>query len=140
MITSQPGARRTGDHAPPDEPTSGLLSRLLNDSTALAKNEIALAKAEFSNSLTELKLGIASFATAGAVLLAGFLALLAAAIIALTNVMPWWAAALLAGVALSAVGLLLLVAAKRKLTGSAGELQRTQDSLHKDAAVVARRT
>jgi hypothetical protein len=130
-----------GDPAsPPDEPTSGLLSRLLNDSTALAKNEIALAKAEFSNSLTELKLGMASLATAGAVLLAGFLALLAAAIIALANVMPWWAAALLAGVALTSIGLLLLAAAKRKLTGSAGELQRTQNSLRKDATVVARRT
>jgi hypothetical protein len=129
-----------GDQAPPAEPTSGLLSRLLSDSTALAKNEIALAKAEFSNSLAELKLGVVSLATAGSVLLAGFLALLAAAVIALANFMPWWAAALFAGVALTIVGLMLLVAAKRKMTGSAGQLQRTQDSLHKDAAVVARRT
>ena len=123
-----------------EEPTSGLLGRLLSDSTALARNEIALAKAELRSSLAEFKLALASLAMAGAILLAGFLTLVAAGVIALARIVEWWLAALLVGVALAAVGAALIYAGKRKFSSTGTELERTQNSLQKDATVVARRT
>lgn len=121
------------------EPISGLLGRLLDDAAALAKNEVALAKAELRGSLSDFKVGLGSLAMAAVVLLAGMLTLVAAVVLALGTVLEWWLAALLVGVALAAIGAALMYAAKRNLTSADVQMARTQNSLHKDATVVARR-
>ena len=122
-----------------DEPAGTLLSRLLADLTALGKNEIELAKTEFRAVLEDFKTGIASLALAAAVLLTGFLALVAAGVLALAQVVTAWLAALLVGGALTVVGVLLTHAARRKLVSPGTSMDRTQHSLEKDATVVARR-
>ena len=125
---------------PEEERTTGLFSRLLTDASALAKNEIELAKTEFRNSLDELKTGLAAFGIACVVLLAGLMALVAAGILALGQVMVWWLAALCVGIPLGIAGLVLLGVGKRKLLNTGTRMDRTQNSLQKDATVVARRT
>jgi len=122
------------------ESASNLLSRLVGDITALFRNELALAKAEFSKAATNAKLGVAGMAASAAVLLAGALSIVAAAILGLAEVMEPWLAALVVGVALGVIGFVMLQSAKKKLEPSALSMERTQQSLRRDAEVVARRT
>lgn len=119
---------------------AGLLTRLMDDAVALAKNEIALAKAEARGALNDMKKSIAPFAIAGGVLLAGTLTLVAAAVLALAEVMSPWLAALIVGIGLLLIGWMLLKAGQRKVANIGDRLDRTQSSLQKDATVVARRT
>lgn len=119
---------------------TGLLTRLMDDAVALAKNEIALAKAEARGALTDMKRSIAPFAIAAGVLLAGALTLVAAVVLALAEVMEPWLAALIVSIGLLLVGWMLLKAGQRKVENIGSRLDRTQNSLQKDATVVARRT
>lgn len=122
------------------ESAANLLSRLVNDLTALLRNELALAKAEFSKAATNVKIGVAGIAVAGAVLLAGALSLVAAAILGLAEVVEPWLAALIVGVALGIIGFVMLQSSKKKLEPSQLSMERTQHALRRDAEVVARRT
>lgn len=120
-------------------PVAGLLTRLMDEVLALAKNEIALAKAEARNAVRDVKLSIAPFAIAAGVLLAGALTLVATFVLALSEVMRPWLAALIVSIVLLLAGWILLKAGQRKWSSIGEDLDRTQDSLRKDAAVVARR-
>jgi Putative Actinobacterial Holin-X, holin superfamily III len=120
------------------ESMSGLLSRLLSDAAALLRNEVALAKTEVSKSIDSLKVGIAAVAVAGIVLLGAFLTLIACAVLALAHVLEPWLAAGIVGVALALIGFLMMQAAKRKLSQPGIALDRTKDSLQRDAAVARR--
>lgn len=127
--------------APADrDTTASLFGRLINDASALLRNEIALAKAELHETASDAKAGFAALAIAAVVMLAGALALIAAAILGLAEVMQPWLAALLVGAALAIIGVLMLTAAKRKLQVTKRPLPRTQTSLQQDAAMIARRT
>lgn len=119
---------------------TGLLTRLIDEALALARNEISLAKAEARNALRDVKLSVAPFAIAAGVLLAGTLTLVATLVLALAEVMRPWLAALLVSVVLLIAGFMLLKAGKRKWSHLGEQFDRTQESLHKDATVVARRT
>src|SRR4051794_25996601 len=118
--------------------TTALLGRLFDDATALLRNEVQLAKAEFLNAANEVKARAVSMAAGGALLAVAALALVAAAILALAEVVAPWLAALIVGVVLAIIGAILLSAARKRL--SSGNLERTKASLERDANVVARRT
>jgi hypothetical protein len=120
------------------ESMSGLLSRLLSDAAALLRNEVALVKTEVAKSVDSLKVGVAAVAVAGAVLLGAFLTLVASAVLALAHVLEPWLAAGIVGVALALIGFLMMQAAKRKLSQPGIALDRTKDSLQRDAAVARR--
>jgi putative superfamily III holin-X len=122
------------------ESTPGLLSRLFSDFTALLRNEIALAKAELSESSTRAKAGLAALIAAIATVLAGALALVAAIIIALAKVMEPWLAALIVGVVITGVGIALLAGARKKLLPPHVEIDRTRAAVRSDVDVLARRT
>jgi hypothetical protein len=134
----------TSSHLPPGSTeqgsVAGLLTRLMDDAVALAKNEIALAKAEARGALDDVKKSIAPFAIAGGVLLAGALTLVAALVLALAEVMEPWLAALIVSAGLLLIGWMLLKAGQRTVAHIGDRLDRTQNSLQKDATVVARRT
>lgn len=119
---------------------AGLLSRLMDEARALARNELALAKAEARNAVRDVKLSIAPFAIAAGVLFAGGLTLVATLVLALSEVMRPWLAALLVSIVLLIAGWMLLKAGRRKWAHLGEQFDRTQESLHKDATVVARRT
>jgi hypothetical protein len=122
------------------ESTTGLLSRLFNDFTALLRNEVALAKAELAESTTRAKAGLAALIGAAATLLAGSLALFAAIILGLAEVMAPWLAALIVGVVVTGVGVALLIGAKKKLLPPHIEIDRTRAAVRSDVDVLARRT
>jgi hypothetical protein len=125
---------------PTEASVAGLLSRLMDEALALARNEIALAKAEARMALRDVKLSVAPFAIAAGVLLAGALTLVATLVLALSEVMRPWLAALLVSIVLLIAGFVLLKAGARKWSHLGEQFDRTQESLQKDATVVARRT
>jgi hypothetical protein len=133
-------AAQLSDSSLERESAAGLLSRLLGDFTALLRNEVALAKAEFSEAASTAKAGVAALAIAAVVLLAGTLTLLAAAVLALAEVMAPWAAALSVGAVLAIIGFVLLQSAKRKLQPSNLDMNRTRTAVRSDAEVLVRRT
>jgi len=117
---------------------TALIGRLLDDATALLRNEVQLAKAEALNTVNELKSRAVSMAAGTVLVLVGALVLVAAAVLGLATVVAPWLAALIVGVVLAIAGAALLSAARRRL--ESGNLQRTKTSLERDATVVARRT
>jgi len=131
---------------PPDgdplefQSTPGLLSRLFGDFTSLLRNEIALAKAELAESTSRAKAGLAALMGAIATLLAGSLVLVAALVLGLAEVMEPWLAALIVGVVITAIGVALLIAAKKKLLPPHVEIDRTRAAVRSDVDVLARRT
>ena len=120
-------------------PATALLSRLLDNATALVRNELALAKADFMESANALKLSVTAMATGAIVVLCGVLTLIAAAVLGLSKAMEPWAAALIIGAALTIVGVVMVRAAKDKFADPSLELRETKQSLRKDAALAARR-
>lgn len=132
-VSGGPGVADSGS-------VTSLLTRLMDDALSLAKNEIALAKTEARNALRDVKMSIAPFAIAAGVLLAGALTLVATLVLALAEVMRPWQAALIVSIVLLIAGWILLKAGQRKWSHLGEDFDRTQESLQKDATVVARRT
>lgn len=87
-----------------DRSIGQLLSDLLRQVSDLVQEELALARTEMSTKLPRVGRSLGMIAGGGALAYAGVLALIAAAIIALHGVMPWWAAALLVGLVVLALG------------------------------------
>ncbi|MDB6046483.1 MAG: phage holin family protein [Gammaproteobacteria bacterium] len=126
----------------PDRPDTvvGLLRRLTEDVSKLFRQEVALATAEITRSLTGVVRGAAWLAIAGALLFAGLLVLLAAAVLALALILPSWAAALIVGFGVGAAGFGLLRIGGRKLAGTTIAPKHTAESLRMDKAVITRQT
>jgi hypothetical protein len=137
---AQPAPTRFAESPLERESMTGLLSRVFSDFTALLRNEVALAKAELSESATRAKTGLAALIGAVATLLAGSLALLAAVILGLAEVMAPWLAALIVGVVITGVGVALLLGAKKKLVPPHIDIDRTRAAVRSDVDVLARRT
>jgi hypothetical protein len=89
-----------------DEPSLGeLFADLARNTSTLVRQEVELAKTEMSQKAARVGKDVAFLAIGGAVLYAGFLALLAALIVGLGQLgLPWWLAALLVGLVVAAVG------------------------------------
>lgn len=117
----------------------GLLRRLTDELSTLLRQELALASAEIARSLRLMLGGAASVAVGGAVLYAGLLAMLAAAILGLATVLPPWAATLVIGAAVAFIGLVLVLAGVRSIDPSTLKPSRTAQSLRRDKDVITRR-
>jgi hypothetical protein len=120
-----------------DERSFGqLLADLTNESTALVRNEIDLAKAEISEKVTQVGLGIAALAAGGLVLFAGFLVLLDAAVFGLAKLLEpygWPAlAALIVAVGTMLVGGIVLMIGRSSLKATSLVPRRTTESLRRD--------
>jgi uncharacterized membrane protein YqjE len=129
--------RSTG--AQQSESAAGLLRRLLDEASTLVRKEIALAKVELSEALSEAKVAAISMASGGAVLFAGLLVLLAAAVLALAHVVSDWLAALIVGAIVTIIGFAMIQAGKKKLDPRAFKAERTQQTLRQDKEMVQRR-
>src|SRR5262245_55197853 len=88
----------------PRESFGELLGELANNSAALVRDEIALAKQEMTEKVSVLRSGVATIAVGGLIGFVALLALTAAAIAGLAHIMDTGLAALLVGVVLAAVG------------------------------------
>ena len=121
-------------------PSMGVLLRsLVEELSILLRQELALAAAELSTSVDALKTGVGSVATGGAVVFAGFLTLLAAAVLGLSHVLPAWLSALLIGVVVVAIGGLMLLLGKHNLSIQRLKPKRTPTSLRRDSEVLTRK-
>jgi hypothetical protein len=110
-----------------------LLSDLIRETNTLVRQEFQLAKAELTESATEAGRGIASLLVGGAVAYAGFLAVLAAIILALAEAgVSWWLAALIVGVVVLIVGYILISRARSALQPSNLMPRRTIETLKED--------
>jgi hypothetical protein len=117
---------------------SGLLQRLTGELSTLFRQEVALAGAEVFRSLMTLLLSLASVASGGAVLYAGFLLLLVAAVCGLAYVLPMWLAACAVGLAAVLFGCVLVVVGRRKLQSADLLPTRSPRSLRRDKDVLTR--
>jgi putative superfamily III holin-X len=115
-----------------DRPLAALLSDLANETGTLVRQEIALFKAETSEKLGRLGVGAGAVAAGGLVAFSGWLALIAAAILGLANVIAAWLAALIVGVVVIAIGLGLLLFGKSRVAADALVPRRTLNSLRED--------
>jgi drug/metabolite transporter (DMT)-like permease len=109
-----------------------LFSDLSTGATTLIQQEIQLAKAELSQKASRTGKDVTFLAVGGFVAYAGFLALLAALILGLAELMAAWLAALLVGVIVAAIGYLLLQKGISDLKRVSPAPQKTIETLKED--------
>jgi len=115
-----------------DRSVAGLLSDLANETGTLLRQEIALFKAEIGEKLGSLGVGVGAMAAGGLVAFSGWLALIAAAVLGLSNALAPWLAALIVGIVVIAIGAGLLLFGKSRLNADALVPRRTLNSLRED--------
>ncbi|MFL6600377.1 MAG: phage holin family protein [Steroidobacteraceae bacterium] len=120
------------------ETVLGLLRRLSRELSTLFRQELALASAEISRSVTALLVSLVSVVSGGAVLYAGFLVLLVACVCGLAYVLPLWLAALTVGIAVVLIGCVLVVMGRNKLKSADLLPTRSPQSLRRDKDVITR--
>lgn len=82
-----------------------LFTDLTRDISSLVRNEIALARAEMGSKLNRLTTHLLAIAVGGVVAVGGLLTLIAATVLVLIRTgLAAWAAALLVGLSLAAIG------------------------------------
>lgn len=114
-----------------------LFSDLTVETTTLVRKEVELAKAEMSQKLDQMQSGLTSLAAGGAVLYAGFLVLLIAAVAALDALLDqWWPtqwlAPLIVGLVVVIVGFVLLQKGRSDFKPNNLVPRRTFRSLKRD--------
>ena len=89
-----------------EEPSLGeLFAELSRETSTLVRQEVALAKTELSTKASKVGKDAAFIGAGAAVAYAGFLALVAALIIALVQIgITWWLSAFIVGVVVAGIG------------------------------------
>jgi len=137
-------ATHPGVSAQPTQPelegrgTLGLLKRLMHELTTLFRQEVALGTAEVIGALKSLATSALSLAAGAALLFAGLLTLVAAAVLGLCNVVAPWLAAVIVGGVLTILGLLTSAAGGTSVRRTDLELRHSPESLRKDKEVLSR--
>jgi uncharacterized membrane protein YgdD (TMEM256/DUF423 family) len=115
----------------------GLFSDLWRETSTLVHNEAALARAEISEKLSQAGTGAAAIAAGGAILFAGFLVLLFAAVGALQLLLNTehaiWIAPLIVGLVVMIAGYVALAKGRKELKAQNLAPQRTMQSMRDDA-------
>jgi len=114
---------------------AGLMSDLTRETSELIRKEMELTRLETSQAITRLETGLSSLVIGGVVAWAGFLVLLAAAVLGLDLALhrPWLSASIVGAVAV-ALGAVLLAVGKSRLDHLTPE--RSLRSLRRDAELV----
>jgi uncharacterized membrane protein YqjE len=109
-----------------------LLGQLANNSAALVRDEIALAKQEMSEKVSSFRSGVITTAIGGVVALLGVLALIAAAIIGLAHYMDAGLAALIVGGVLALIGGITAMVGVGRLKRTSLKPEQTIETLEED--------
>lgn len=117
-----------------DERSLGeLFSDLSRETTTLVRQEVDLAKTELSQKAAAVGKDVGFLAAGGAVLYAGFLALIAAIIIGLAQAgLTWWVSALLVGILVAGAGAYLVWSGINDLRHQSLAPQQTIATLKED--------
>jgi len=119
-----------------DRSLGELVGDLSRETRTLVRQEVALAKTELTQTATEVGKDVGFLAVGGAVAYAGFLAILAAIILALALVLPWWLAAAIVGVVVAGVGGALMSKGLAALKHAELAPRQTLDTLKGDVDAV----
>lgn len=119
--------------------TLALLRRATEELLTLFRQEMALATAEVSRTVTVFLAGVTSIAAGALIAYAGLLALLAAAVLGLARVVPDWAAALIVGAVALVIGALLVYLGGKKVSAQQLKPQRSVNSLRDDKDMLMRK-
>jgi hypothetical protein len=115
----------------------GLFADLWRETQTLVHQEAPLAKAELSEKVSQVTTGAGEIAAGGAILFAGFIVLLFAAVGALQLMIAsehgLWLAPLIVGVVVMIVGYVVLSRGRKQMKPENLTPQRTMDSLQRDA-------
>ncbi len=92
-----------------EEPSLGeLFAELTREMSTLVRQEVALARVEMTQKASRAGRNVGFLALGGAVAYAGFLALMAAVILLLAQLMPSWVSALVVGLVVAGIGYFLV--------------------------------
>ncbi len=118
-----------------DQPSTGdLVSQLSEQTSRLIRDELRLAQLELTAKGKRAGAGAGLFGGAGMFALYGLACLVAAAVLALANPLPGWAAALIVGVALFVIAGAAALIGKREISSATPPLpQEAIAGLKQDA-------
>lgn len=122
-----------------DKTISDAIGEVTRDFTALLQEEMALAKAELRDGLRQFARGAAFLLIAAFIVNAGFLALVASAIVGLAEATAIWLSAFIIGFALAVIGAFLLMKGVNDMKNADLKPDRTMETLGEDARIVRER-
>ena len=126
--------RMNEDRSLENKPLGDLFGDLASEMSNLVRQEVALAKVEMTQKAKSIGKNVGYLVVGGAIGYAALLAVIAAVIIALDQVMPAWGAALLVGVLVAGISWLLIGKAMTALQETDITPRETVETLKEDAA------
>jgi hypothetical protein len=120
-----------------ERPLGALLRDLTHDVSDLVRQEIALARAETSEKVSQAGTAIAAIAVGAVFGLAALIIVLQAVVIALAEVMEPWLASAIVGLAVAALAWFMIKKGQNDLKATSLMPQRTARNVRQDAQVVA---
>jgi len=117
-----------------------LFSELANETTTLVRQEIQLARTEMTQKATQAGKDVGMIGAGGALAYAGLLALIAALIIGLGELIPLWLSALIVGLVVVGVGYMLIQRGLTALKQIDPKPQQTIQTLQEDKEWVKEQT
>jgi hypothetical protein len=122
-----------GERQERDERSIGeLFAELSHKTTALVRQEIQLAKVEMSQKASRTGKNVGFLLVGGVVAYTGVLALVAAGIILLGQVIPYWLSAGIIGFVIAAVGAVLVIKGANALRQEDPTPRETVETLQED--------
>lgn len=109
-----------------------LFAELASETTNLVRQEIALAKTEITQKATSAGKDVGMIGAGGALAYAGLLALVAALIIGLGQVIPMWLSALIVGLVVVGIGYMLIQRGLTALKNIDPTPRQTLETLQED--------
>lgn len=119
------------------EPTTGrLVADLTEQTRELVRGEVALAKAELTDTAKHAGIGAGLFGGAGIIALYGVGAVVTAVIALLALVMPVWVSAIIVAVVLFAIAGVVALIGKKQVTQATPAVPATQRGVQRDVATL----
>jgi uncharacterized membrane protein YqjE len=115
-----------------DRSIGELIAELSRETTTLVRQELQLAKVEMSQKASQAGKNVGFLVVGGVVAYTGLLAIIAAVIIVLGNVIALWLSALVVGAVIAAVGLVLVIKGVNTLRQEDPTPQETIETLKED--------
>jgi uncharacterized membrane protein YqjE len=115
-----------------DRSIAELITRLSRETVTLVRKEVQLAKAEMSQKASRVGKNVGFLVVGGVVAYTGLLALVAAVILVLGLVIPYWLSAAIVGFVIAAIGTILVVKGANTLRQEDPTLRETVETLQED--------
>lgn len=127
------GAAMSAGPTPTESASTGeLITQLTEQTSRLVRDEIRLAQKEFQESAKHAGIGAGLFSVAGVFAVFGVATLVAGAVAAIALVLPVWAAAVIVGAMLLAIGGVAALTGKRQVQEASPVPQQTVANVKDD--------